>query len=183
MPTTCYCFVILYPTYYLLFDCLLFTIEETINYQLSIPPLPFSDRFPSVLRQSVRLSFPIWAESHAVCASSTLLAGITPSSKPSVAYLRFSLAFSRFFSAMVSFLAASFTWKADWLTCSSIFSLASSNWYLGDACFRFGCFYFIDAFAPVPDGYRHHDTHIPHPLELFLETVEDGRVGCHIAAH
>ena len=54
---------------------------------------------------------------------------------------------------------------------------------LGDACFRFGCFYFIDAFAPVPDGYRHHDTHIPHPLELFLETVEDGRVGCHIAAH
>ena len=59
MPTTCYCFVILYPTYYLLFDCLLFTIEET--YQLSIvnSPLPFSDRFPSVLRQSVRLSFPI----------------------------------------------------------------------------------------------------------------------------
>ena len=52
--------MILYPTYYLLFDCLLFTIEETINYQLSIPPLPFSDRFPSVLRQSVRLSF-TWA--------------------------------------------------------------------------------------------------------------------------
>ena len=29
----------------------------------------------------------------------------------------------------------------------------------------------------------HIYTPIPHPLELFLETVEDGRVGCHIAAH
>lgn len=72
---------------------------------------------------------------------------------------------------MVSFLAASFTWKADWLTCSSIF-LWRHPTGIGRCVLPIWLLYFIDAFAPVPDGYRHHDTHIPHPLELFSKLLK-----------
>ena len=50
-------------------------------------------RYSSARRRSMSAVMrPDFADSHAVCASRTLLTGITPSLRPSVAYLRFSSA-------------------------------------------------------------------------------------------
>ena len=54
---------------------------------------------------------------------------------------------------------------------------------LRDACRRLGCPHLVDAFAPVPDGQRDGDPHVPHALELVLEAVEHRRAGGRVAAY
>ena len=53
----------------------------------------------------------------------------------------------------------------------------------GDAGFRLGCLYLVDAFTPVPYRHRYDYAYVPHAFELLFKAVEDGRIGSDVVSH